>query len=215
MSMDNKMNKYIKYSQLSRFQKDIYYVLIYSFIKRLSWEYPRFREWYNSLFFDDLELKHDREIILCEKDCRIVGIAILKRNTEERKICTLRVDRAYQRQGIGKKLMELSFEWLEDEKPLITLHKNKVNEFAPLFRYYDFKLEQKKWNYYNVFSTELAYNGVLPEKNIYFNKIEIADIQNLYRDFINSGKKNFEDFYETLIMQWARREKIRRLVMNI
>ena len=214
MLMRHETNNYIKYSQLSPLQQRLYYDLIYRFIKRLEWEYPGFKQWYQSLYNNNQELKRDREIIICEREFQIVGLAILKKSAAERKICTLRVAKPYQRQGIGKNLMELSFEWLEDDKPLITVHKYKEKEFASLFQYYGFKLEQRQRNYYNIFSTELAYNGILPEKKLYFSNIEIEDIQNIYRQFLASGIYNFDEFLDSCITQWLKREKMRRIVMS-
>lgn len=39
--------------------------------------------------------------------------------------------------------MELSFEWLNDDKPLITIHNSKKHEFNKLFKRYNFELEEK------------------------------------------------------------------------
>lgn len=209
-----KTNNYIRYSQLSPVQQRLYYDLIYRFVKRLEWEYPNFRQWYKALYNENQELKRDREIIFCEREFQIVALAILKKTDEERKICTLRVAKPYQRQGIGKSLMEQSFKWLEDDKPLITVHKYKNNEFVSLFKYYDFKLEQKQRNYYSIFSTELAYNGILPEKKLYFNSIELSDIQDFYKKFMESHTYDMDAFVEACVKQWQQREKIRRIVMS-
>lgn len=205
--------RYSQYSTLSSFEKRIYYSQIYDFLKRLNIEYPGFYKWYKKLFLESKELQIGREIFICEKAYQIVGVVILKSTKHEKKICTLRVATPFQRQGIGKKLMELSFEWLQEDKPLITMHKVKQHEFASLLNYYGFVLEQEQWNYYNIFSTELSYNGFLPEKKIFFNKIELMDIDFLYNDFIMSRKRNFEDFVEECILKWARREQKRRIEM--
>ncbi len=177
MKMKNVNERYLRYSAFSSFEKNIYYSSIYAFVKYLNIEYPGFNKWYAGLFEKNRELKNDREIIVCQRDYNIAGVAILKSTTAEKKICTLRVARRYQRQGIGRRLMELSFEWLENDKPLFTMHSTKQREFSPLLNYYGFVLEQKKWNYYNLFSTELAYNGILPEKRIpvKLNKIEFLE----------------------------------------
>ena len=110
--------RYTKYSAFSFWEKKTYYNQIYVFLKWLNLEYPGFNTWYDNLFTENKELKSGREIIICEKEYSIAGIAILKSTEEEQKICTLRVAKRYQRQGIGKRLMELSFEWLQNDKPL-------------------------------------------------------------------------------------------------
>ena len=109
--------------------------------------------------------------------------------------------------------MELSFDWLQDDKPLITMHKSKQHEFAPLLDYCGFVLEQTQRNYYHVFNTELSYNGVLPPKKLFFNKLELLDIDMWYKDFISSGKYDLTDFVEECINKWLIQEQKRQLEM--
>lgn len=179
--------EFVFYNELLSFEREFYYKKVYFFVSQLKEEYPHFDEWFNNLFENPLFLKKDREIICCRYQNDIVGIAILKKTEEERKICTLRVDEKFQRLSIGKSLMELSFEWLENEKPLITVHKTKQHEFEKLFRYFDFRLEDRKWCYYRMFSTELSYNGELPSKSILLNQIELADIREVIDEFMKKG----------------------------
>ena len=205
-------NNYYKYSDIFSIEKPLYYELVYNFIRRLSIEYPYFINWYSNLFTDDKELKSDREIIICESNYKIVGLAILKSSEYEKKICTLRVDRKYQHQGIGKKLMQLSLEWLECDYPVITMHKSKQVQFDSLLKYYGFKLEQKQMHYYSIFSTEYVYNGELPDKKLFFNKFEIMDMQNVYRSFIKLGKYDIDEFIEECINIWCKREMNRMII---
>lgn len=165
MSGTNMSRRYVRYSSFSALEKSLYFYQVYSFLRRLNIEYPGFSKWYKGLFSENKELEQGREIIICEMGYYIAGVAILKSAEAEKKICTLRVAAPFQRQGVGRKLVEISFGWLQDDKPLITMHKSKQREFSALLDYYGFVLEQSQWNYYNIFSTELAYNGVLPEKN--------------------------------------------------
>lgn len=97
----------------------------------------------------------------------------MKRTFAEKKICTLRVEQKYQKMSIGKQLIGLSLEWLNTEKPLITVHKSKQYEFDKLFQYYNFQLMDEKQGYYSLFSTELSYNGELPEKSIFYNQFAV------------------------------------------
>ena len=186
MKSNNKF-QYLVYSELSIFQKSMYYHNCRNFLYKLNKEYPFFEQWFNGLFIKIPELRMDREILLCVYNCQIVGISILKKNVEEKKICTLRVEKKYQKMSIGRTLMEMSFEWLETDKPLVTVQKSRSKEFEKLFQYYNFQLEDKKWGYYKPFSTELIYNGELPGKNIWLNKIEIADMSDILYEFIGKG----------------------------
>lgn len=208
-------NKYFKYSELSVIEKPIYYEMIFQFVRKLSWEYPDFLKWYKKLFKNENKLKPEREIIVCESNFMIAGLAILKSDSQEKKICTLRVDKRFQRQGIGTKLVELSLEWLEEDLPIITMHKFKQNQFAPLLNYYGFKLEQTQPHYYSIFSTEYVYNGVLPQKEDFFNRLEVLDMKKICYQFVKSGKRNFDEFMEECISVWYKREFKRKRIMKL
>lgn len=211
--IDNKF--YINYSELSPDQRKLYYIQIKSFLKRLVYEYNGFKEWFSGLFISDFLLKSDREIIVCECDFQLAGIAILKKDNIEKKICTLRVAKMFQRQGIGQHLMELSFEWLGDEKPLITIHNSKKHEFNKLFKRYDFELEEKKWGYYRLFSTELVFNGLLPEKSFFLNRIEIVELEKEIKQFLLSGESDFRVFIDKwLYHQWLNNQKRNSIIIG-
>ena len=108
------------YSSLPRELKTIYYGEIYRFLKRLVFEYQGFHEWYQRLFTSSCDLRVNREIIICEDRLTLAGIAIIKNEQDEKKICTLRVAKEFQRQRIGHNLVELCFRQLNTEKPMIT-----------------------------------------------------------------------------------------------
>lgn len=211
--MDKIMNgrRYFLYSSLTSDLKAIYYKQIYKFVLRLNFEYPGFNVWYSHLFCDSCDLKSNREIVICEESNKLAGIAILKNSYEEKKICTFRVAKEYQCQGIGHQLMELCFQQLKTEKPMITLHKNKLEQFEKLLDYYDFELEQMQKHYYNLFNTELVYNGALPRKKLFVDQFEIIDMKKIYKSFILMGKKDINEYIDICIKYWYEREQIRRL----
>lgn len=205
--------RYYLYTSLSQELKKIYQSEIYKFLYRLVFEYQGFRSWYQRLYTEEFELKYNREIIICENQFRIVGVAIIKKDLQEKKICTLRVAREYQHQGIGHNLVEMCMQQLHTDKPMITLHKSKLNQFEKLLSYYNFELEQTQKHYYSIFSTELVFNGLLPEKELIFNKIELMDMEKLYRAVVLSGKKNFEDYVDACIRCWYNRAQMRQINM--
>lgn len=115
------MERYFKFSELSKLEQQMYYNYIYLFLMEANMQYPAFSVWYGNLFTDDLKLKPEREIIVCEKEYEIAGVTILKSTKEEAKICTVYVAEQYRHNGLGRRLMELSIEWLENEKPVMML----------------------------------------------------------------------------------------------
>ena len=55
-------------------------------------------------------------------------------------------------------------DYLNDDKPLITIHISKFKQFEKLFKRYGFEIEQEMMSYYGFFKTELSYNGVLDKR---------------------------------------------------
>lgn len=197
---------YAAYSQLKYDNQQQYYQRLTVFLRKLVFEYPQFAGWFEGLFDSGFQLKPSREIILCEAEHVLAGVAILKKDKNEKKICTLRVDRGYRNNGIGKQLMQLSFEWLESEKPIITLHKSKYGQFESLLQYFDFNLEQKNRGYYHLFNTELVFNGILPEKNIVCREIELAETEHIIYQLLHHGTVSKGRILECCVSNWRSQE---------
>ena len=191
--IDNR--RYFYYSELPYEIMPIYHNQIKSFTSMLALEYSGFSNWFKGLFEADYKLSAQREIIICEKDFQLAGIAILKSGICEKKICTLRVDRRFRNLGIGGKLIELSLEWLGDDKPLITVQKYKEPQYRSLFSRYGFELEQENRNYYRLFSTELAYNGELPSKRLVYGRIKMVDLSGSIKQYIRAGKGDINTLF--------------------
>jgi len=114
-----------------------FYKSIYPSLKDAKKYYPHFETWYKDKVVPDL-LNLDRELILEERDKRIVGISIIKES--EKKLCTLRIIDEFQNRGIGLKLFEKTFKKLDTTKPFLTVSEEKLVEFAKIFKYYGFIL---------------------------------------------------------------------------
>lgn len=160
--------QYIYFSNLLKPERIFYREAIFNFLWKLAFEYTGFCKWYNGLFLDYSTLNNDREIIICTFHNHIIGISILKNSDSEKKICTLRVAKEFQKNGIGKRLINKSIEYLESDFPLITMQSSKFYQFNKLFKYFGFKQEFMYDKYYSLFSTEIAYNGILLSNDITF-----------------------------------------------
>ena len=68
------MERYFKFSELSKLEQQMYYNYIYLFLMEANMQYPAFSAWYGNLFTDDMRLKPEREIIVCEKEYEIAGV---------------------------------------------------------------------------------------------------------------------------------------------
>lgn len=96
-------------------------------------------------------------------DGKIVAVLILK-DSDEKKICTLRVAEHYRCQGIATKLLKIAHQALQCTNPLITVSSIHINEFEFLLKKNGFALYKKYENYYKQGIVEYAFNGLLPEK---------------------------------------------------
>ena len=152
------MERYFKFSELPTWERQMYYNYIYLFLMEANLPYPAFSVWYNNLFTDDLYLKPKREIMICEKEYRIAGVTILKRTKEEAKICTMYVAKQYRHNGIGRRLIELSLEWLKSDRPIIILDESKEPEFAGILSHFGFVLQEQKRGLYRPGQVELIYS---------------------------------------------------------
>lgn len=147
------MEKYIL-SQMNRknFSKatnEIYLLTDYNHL-----QYPEYLKWYYSKNIPRV-LNGSGEIIFFLDGLTVAGLSILKKDTQEAKICTLMISKEYQKKGYGKELLESSFEFLGTDKPLITIPSNRIEEFQRIISTYDWK-ESKKTDIY--LSEEIIFN---------------------------------------------------------
>ena len=138
------MEMYFKLSELTKLEQQMYYNCIYLFLMEANIQHPEFSAWYSGLFTDDLRLKPEYEIVICEKEYEIAGVTILKSTKEEAKICTVYV---------------ASIEWLENEKPVMMLDKSKEPDFTGILKHFGFVLQEENCGLYNPGKVELIYNG--------------------------------------------------------
>jgi hypothetical protein len=147
-------------SQLPSFQGDIFTVLVES----QEW-YPEIFRWYFQKFVPGL-VNGSRFILRYHVGNDTAGIALLKKEVKEKKICTLWVKSQYRNSGIGKTLFGRCFEALDTYKPMITVPAERLCYFSDIFKYYDVKLEQIARDYYRNDSSEYVFNGFLDSKTV-------------------------------------------------
>jgi hypothetical protein len=132
-----------------------------SFLLELS--YPKINFWYQKVIKEINNYPESREMFIClsnEKNLlSISGLMILKKTREEKKICTLRVKENYQRKGIGSELIQKAFDFLETEKPLITVPGKSEKVFSKIFNKYGFEKADEIRDLYLKNTKEHIYNG--------------------------------------------------------
>ena len=140
-------------------------VKIYNGLKELDECYPDFEKWYYSKVIPEFERKDDkREIIVSVSSdlnknlTTVSGIAILKKTDNEKKICTIKVHSQYRNKGIGSKLFEESFKYLETDRPIMTVSENTMPYFNNFINKYKFELSVIRKDYYKKGISEYFYN---------------------------------------------------------
>lgn len=124
-------------------------------------DYPKHKSWYFEKHLPELINGTKREILYIEDQEQIIAIACLKKDEEEKKICTLYISDSYRDQGLGTTIIEESMRWLETTKPLITIADYKLGMFTPIINKYDWQLTEVVAGMYNDRHQELCYNGSL------------------------------------------------------
>lgn len=164
-------------------------------------EYPEYRNWFLTTQVPGI-YDGTRNIIIAHIKDKIVGFVSLKKTPEERKICTFYVEKSFRRNKIGTILVEKAIEYLETEKPLITIPLSKLNEFTKIGEKYNWEVSDIKENLYRLNDPEVIVNGIyeIKEKIIIPSKsmrktwkiYKISNQQILWKDILNNMIKQIK-----------------------
>lgn len=139
------------------------------FLADSVYDYPRHIEWYDGVM-QEIQTGCNRKMFIVYDNKTIIGVSIIKKNQLEKKICSLRVAKEYRGNGIGTSLFKKSLEYLETDKPILTVSENKKEEFQGIFDYFGFSLEQIYHDKYMRNRDEYCYNGILLPEDILLQK---------------------------------------------
>lgn len=126
-------------------------------------DYPKHKSWfYQKHLPATLTENSGRDIIFAyDKDKNLYGTSFIKKDLEEKKICTLFVSPNARGLGVGTALVEKSMEILGTTKPMITFADYKLEMFEGLIKKYNWVQTQIVSGLYNDHAKELVYNGIL------------------------------------------------------
>ncbi|QHQ19923.1 GNAT family N-acetyltransferase [Pectobacterium brasiliense] len=122
--------------------------------------YPDFNSWISNVVIPSI-VTGERSIIFEYREYDLAGLAILKDNLAEKKLCCLQVMPKFQGSGIGLTLFERSFELLNTNNPLLSISEEQNKNFLKIFKYYGFEFGEAYHQYYRPLKTELSFNGLL------------------------------------------------------
>lgn len=137
-------------------EKMINEVLILSM--QVKTDYPDYRNWFTTIQVPGL-YDGTRNIIVAHIKDRIVGFVSLKKTAEEKKICTFYVEKNFRKNKIGTILVEKAIEYLETERPLITIPLNKLHEFTKIGEKLNWEITDIVENLYRTDIPEVIVNG--------------------------------------------------------
>lgn len=126
------------------------------FLSDVADSYPNFYGWLNFKFLRNLA-SGQRKIALAHNGNNILGVALLKSDNFESKICTFYVDPAFRGMNIGGKLMDLSISTLDNPDTFITVCDERKSELTPLLSSRGFTLEKSVDGLYYSHSSEHFY----------------------------------------------------------
>ena len=127
-------------------------------------DYPEYKQWYETVQVPGI-YDGTRNIIIAHIGERIVGFVSLKKISTEKKICTFYVEKNFRRNQIGTLLAQKAVDYLEEEKPLITIPMDKLGEFTRIADKYNWKVTEIKENLYRTTSPEVIVNGIIKNPN--------------------------------------------------
>lgn len=124
--------------------------------------YPEYADWFIKKHVPGI-YDGTRNTIIAVHNNKIVGVSNIK--SSENKLCTLYFNPKYRRQRLGVKMVEESFKYLKDSKPLITMPSSYLPEFKNIIKRYDWQLTDCIDDCYMKDISELVFNGELSNTN--------------------------------------------------
>ena len=133
---------------------------LYYLTSQLSIDYPNHELWFFNKHLPGVKTGN-REVLFIRNHNNICGIAFLKNQEDEKKICTFYILEHGRNIGIGGTLMKASFDYLGTTTPMITMPSEKVQFFLHFIYKYDWKITQIIDSYYVKGIDEVVFNGKL------------------------------------------------------
>lgn len=144
-------------------------------------DYPDYRQWFLSKQVPGI-YDGSRNIIVAHISGQMVGFVSLKKDDIEKKICTFYITKSFRKNKIGTTLAAKSIEWLEYEKPLITIPADKLGSFLRISKKYNWEMTDIKDGLYRTNNPEIILNGSIAVNNLEIvqEKAKTKSLSNIY-----------------------------------
>ena len=141
-------------------EHEIYYKQIVPLAETIVNYYPCYTDWLNNKFFYGLKSgQMHRGYVFATDNKVLTGMALLKKDAKEKKICCLFVKPEYRNQGIATNLVKQSIILLQTDMPLVTISEQNLSMFLPLFKNFGFKITETKCGIYKQGVKEYYFNS--------------------------------------------------------
>ncbi len=120
-------------------------------------QYPDYKNWFLNKHIPFIGI--NRETIIAIDKNNIVGIANLKFDSTEKKLCTLYIKEGYRFNRIGTTILNMSFNILGTNKPMITISDDVIFYLRRFILKNNWELSQKLDNFYSYDHNEYVFNG--------------------------------------------------------
>lgn len=107
----------------------------YSVTDYICKDYPKHFEWYWSKEIPRV-FDGTGEVVICAINNNVAGVAFLKKDDTESKICTFLVVDGYRGKHIATTMLDYAFKYLGTTKPLITIADYKIPLFEHIIKKY-------------------------------------------------------------------------------
>ena len=135
-------------------------------ISGFSRYYPDIDDWFAAKVVPGI-FDGTRRIIVKTDGEFIRGLAILKNDVVEQKICTLWVHPSQRGFGLGQRLVDESTEWLGFKQPILSVPQEIKADFDQLLTRNGFELRQRILGAYRPDKYEFVYNGELNKRDAF------------------------------------------------
>lgn len=125
-------------------------------LQPISIYYPNFNVWLRTTFAEGL-VAGERKILIAGEAGRLAGLALLKDNGTEKKICAFFVMPEHRGAGLGTALMREALKQLGEQEIVISVAEERVSELIPLLLKNNFHLSEIKEGYYRKNKKEFYY----------------------------------------------------------
>lgn len=131
---------------------------VWPVLRSLEAVYPGFGRWYWDKVVPGLATG-ERGLFLIGPASSPKALAIAKRDSGERKVCTLWVKPSERSRGLGRRLLEEAVDWVGVDRPLFTVPQERYAELLPLTQKLGFRETARVESLYRPGIVEHIFNG--------------------------------------------------------